>query len=116
MTLTEGRCSHFATVWHEGIIIGGGINSEMVPLGSCMYLSYADQWHLTTLDFTPSLPKKWGYIDKLTIVQGKLVGIIFGRLLYITICKTFGRFWISHITTFWQYLCKTGIITYIKKC
>lgn len=68
MTLPEGRCSHFATVWREGVIIGGGMNSEMLPLGSCMYLSHAVQWNLTILEFTPSLPNKWVNIEKLFLV------------------------------------------------
>ena len=58
VTLPEGRCSHFAAVWHEGIIIGGGMNDQMVPIGSCVYLSYTDQWQLTAFDFKPLLPNK----------------------------------------------------------
>ena len=58
VTLTEGRCSHFAAVWRGGIIIGGGMNGKMVPIGSCMYLSYTDQWELTTFEFKSLLPNK----------------------------------------------------------
>ena len=58
VTLPEGSFSHCATVWNGGIIIVGGLSSSLQPIGSCLYLSYKNNWHITTITFGRPLPPK----------------------------------------------------------
>ena len=63
VTLPEGRHSHCTLQYGKGVIIAGGLNSAMVPIGSCLHLSWsADGWCLDEIAFNPPLPPRYLHI------------------------------------------------------
>ena len=62
ITLPEGRHSHCAVKYGRGVIIIGGLNPAMMPISSCLQLSwYTGDWHLDEIMFEPPLPPRCVY-------------------------------------------------------
>ena len=62
--LPEGRHSHCAILYNEGVLIIGGLNSSMTPLSSSLYLQphregKEFEWKFSTVEFTPQLPARY---------------------------------------------------------
>ena len=69
VTLPEGRHSHCTLQYGKGVIIAGGLNSAMVPIGSCLHLSWsADGWCLDEIAFNPPLPPRYLHILRVRIL------------------------------------------------
>ena len=70
-TLPEGRHSHCAILYNEGLLIVGGLDSSMTPLSSVLYLQYCLEgeelkWKTTTVEFTPPLPARYDSINHIS--------------------------------------------------
>lgn len=62
ITLPDGRHSHCAVKYGRGVIIIGGLNAAMMPISSCLQLSwYTGDWHLDEIMFEPPLPPRCVY-------------------------------------------------------
>ena len=64
VTLPEGRHSHSALLYNEGVFVIGGLDSSTTPLSSVLYLQYHLQgkefeWESVAVDFTPPLPARY---------------------------------------------------------
>ena len=74
VTLPEGRHSHCALHYGKGLIITGGLNSAMVPIGSCVHLSWgAEGWCLDEIVFNPPLPPRYVHILLVCVAQEKVI-------------------------------------------
>ena len=64
LTLPEGRHSHSALLYNEGVFVIGGLDSSTTPLSSVLYLQYhlrgkELEWKSVAVDFTPPLPAQY---------------------------------------------------------
>lgn len=70
LTLPEGRHSHSALLYNEGVLVIGGLDSSTTPLSSVLYLQYhlrgkELEWKSVVVDLTPPLPERYENIDLL---------------------------------------------------
>ena len=68
VTLPEGRHSHCALLYDEGVFVIGGLDSSTIPLSSVLCLQYhlrgeELEWKSVVVDFTPPLPARYANMD-----------------------------------------------------